>query len=290
MTSNHWTQDDLADLTGRTVVVTGASSGVGLITARELCRHGARVILAVRDVRKGRDVAKEFVGAYEVRELNLADLESVRNFAAQWRGDLDVLINNAGIMMAPAFRTIDDFELHLGTNHLGPFALTNLLLPHVTDRVVTVSSILHRRGRIHFEDLHFDVRPYDAMTAYQDSKLANLLFTLELQRRLTAQGSTVRALAAHPGIARTNLVAHVRGVNGLANRLSQRLFNTAEKGALPLLFAATQDIPGASYVGPHGIAHFRGYPVIHKSASRAMDTEMARRLWDVSAELTNTGR
>ena len=168
--------------------------------------------------------------------------------------------------------------------------MTNLLLPHVTDRVVTVSSILHRRGRIHLEDLHFDVRPYVAMTAYQDSKLANLLFTLELQRRLTAQGSAVRAVAAHPGIARTNLVAHVRGVNGLANTLSQRLCNTAEKGALPLLYAATQDIPGGSYVGPDGFAHVRGYPVIHETAKRAMDTEMARRLWEVSAELTDTGR
>jgi len=287
--SKKWTQKDLPDLSGRTVVVTGASSGIGLVCARELSAHGARVILAVRDVQKGRDVAKDFVGTYEVRELNLADLESIQNFADQWSGDLDVLINNAGIMMAPAFRTIDDFELHMGTNHLGPFALTNRLLPFITDRVVTVSSILHPRGRIHLDDLHFDSRPYNALTAYQDSKLANLLFTLELQRRLSEQGSGVRALAAHPGIARTNLVAHVRGVNGLVNSLSQRLCNDALKGALPLLFAATQDIPGGSYVGPDGIGHLRGYPVIHKTSKRAMDAEMARRLWDVSAELTNTG-
>lgn len=289
MASKKWTQKDLPDLSGRTVVVTGASSGIGLVCARELSAHGARVILAVRDVQKGRDVAKDFVGTYEVRELNLADLESIRNFADQWSGDLDVLINNAGIMMAPAFRTIDDFELHMGTNHLGPFALTNRLLPFIADRVVTVSSILHPRGRIHLDDLHFDSRPYNAMTAYQDSKLANLLFTLELQRRLSEQGSGVRALAAHPGIARTNLVAHVRGVNGLVNSLSQRLCNDALKGALPLLFAATQDIPGGSYVGPDGIGHLRGYPVTHKTSKRAMDAEMARRLWDVSAELTNTG-
>lgn len=289
MASKKWTQKDLPDLSGRTVVVTGASSGIGLVCARELSAHGARVILAVRDVQKGRDVAKDFVGTYEVRELNLADLESIQNFADQWSGDLDVLINNAGIMMAPAFRTIDDFELHMGTNHLGPFALTNRLLPFITDRVVTVSSILHPRGRIHLDDLHFDSRPYNALTAYQDSKLANLLFTLELQRRLSEQGSGVRALAAHPGIARTNLVAHVRGVNGLVNSLSQRLCNDALKGALPLLFAATQDIPGGSYVGPDGIGHLRGYPVIHKTSKRAMDAEMARRLWDVSAELTNTG-
>ena len=289
MASKKWTQKDLPDLSGRTVVVTGASSGIGLVSARELCAHGARVILAVRDVEKGRDVAQDFVGDSEVRELNLADLESIRAFAAGWSGDLDVLINNAGIMMAPAFRTIDDFELHMGTNHLGPFALTNLLLPFITDRVVTVSSILHRRGRIHLDDLHFDSRPYTAMTAYQDSKLANLLFTLELQRRLSEQGSAVRAVAAHPGIARTNLVAHVGGVNGLVNSLSQRLCNDAVKGALPTLYAATQDIPGGSYVGPDGIGHLRGYPVIHKTSKRAMDTDMARRLWAVSAELTNTG-
>jgi NAD(P)-dependent dehydrogenase (short-subunit alcohol dehydrogenase family) len=280
MVSKKWTQKDLPDLSGRSVVV----------TARELSARGARVILAVRDVERGRDAAKDFVGTYEVRELNLADLESVRAFADEWTGDLDVLINNAGIMMAPAFRTIDDFELHMGTNHLGPFALTNRLLPHITDRVVTVSSIVHRRGQIHFEDLHFDSRPYVAMTAYQDSKLANLLFTLELQRRLSEEGSALRAVAAHPGIARTNLVAHVRGINGFANTLSQRLCNDAVKGALPTLFAATQDIPGGSYVGPDGIGHLRGYPIIHKTSKRAKDFDVARRLWDVSAELTKTGK
>src|SRR5665213_3742990 len=204
MASKKWTQKDLPDLSGRTVVVTGASSGIGLVSARELCAHGARVILAVRNVEKGRDAAQDFEGTYEVRELNLADLESIRAFAAGWSGDLDILINNAGIMMAPAFRTIDDFELHMGTNHLGPFALTNRLLPFITDRVVTVSSILHPRGRIHLDDLHFDSRPYNAMTAYQDSKLANLLFTLELQRRLSEQGSGERAHAT-PLLAQSTL-------------------------------------------------------------------------------------
>lgn len=289
MASKKWVAADMPDLSGQTIVVTGASSGIGSEAARELCAHGSHVVLAVRDVEKGRLVAKDFVGSYEVRDLNLADLESVRTFAAEWTGDLDVLINNAGIMMAPAFRTIDDFELHFGTNHLGPFALTNLLLPHITGRVVTVSSIVHRRGRIHFEDLHFDNRLYNAMTAYQDSKLANLLFTLELQRRLGEQGSAVRAIAAHPGIARTNLVAHVKGVNGFVNSLAQRLFNDAHMGALPLLFAATEDIPGGCYVGPRGIGHLAGYPVVHATARRATDREAARRLWDVSAELTHTG-
>jgi NAD(P)-dependent dehydrogenase (short-subunit alcohol dehydrogenase family) len=285
-----WTAGDLPVLAGQTFVVTGASSGIGLVAARELCAHGARVILAVRDVDKGRSVAADFKGDYEVRALNLADLESVRSFANEWTGVLNVLINNAGIMMAPAFRTIDDFELHVGTNHLGPFALTNLLLPHITERVVTVSSILHRQGRIQLDDLHFDRRLYDPMMAYRDSKLANLLFTLELQRRLGASHSTVRAVGAHPGIARTNLVSHVKGVSGLANSLSQRLFNDAYKGALPLLFAATEDIPGGSYVGPDGLGHLRGYPVIHQMSPRARDTDLARRLWEESARLTNTGQ
>lgn len=290
MTSKRWTAFDMPDLSGSTVVVTGASSGIGLETARELSAHGARVILAVRDVDKGREVARDFKGTYEVRELNVADLDSVRAFADGWTGDLNVLINNAGIMMAPAFRTIDDFELHIGTNHLGPFALTNLLMPHITDRVVTVSSIVHRRGRIHFEDLHFDSRLYDSMTAYRDSKLANLLFTLELQRRLSEAGSPLRAMAAHPGIARTNLVGHVRGVDGLVARLTLQLFNSASKGALPTLYAATEDIPGGSYVGPHGIGHLRGYPVIHTTSRHAQDADVARRLWDVSAQLTQTGQ
>jgi NAD(P)-dependent dehydrogenase (short-subunit alcohol dehydrogenase family) len=285
-----WTASDIPDLDGRTFVVTGASSGIGLETARELLARRARVILAVRDVEKGRAATKDFFGSYEIRQLDLADLESVRGFAAEWSGELDVLINNAGIMMAPAFRTIDGFELHIGTNHLGPFALTNLLLPFITDRVVTVSSVVHSRGVIHLEDLHFDYRPYVAMTAYRDSKLANLLFTLELQRRLTESGSSVRAVAAHPGIARTNLVAHLRGVSGFVNSLVLRLFNDAAQGALPTLYAATQDIPGGTYVGPDGIGHYRGHPIVHKTAARAMDADMARRLWDVSAELTNTGR
>src|SRR5579863_233194 len=140
MASKRWTQVDIPDLSGRTVIVTGASSGIGLEAAREFSAHGARTIVAVRDVEKARAMTVDFSGAYEIRELNLADLESIRAFVGRWQGDLDILVNNAGIMMAPAFRTIDDFELHIGTNHLGPFALTNLLLGHITDRVVTVSS------------------------------------------------------------------------------------------------------------------------------------------------------
>lgn len=287
VSAKRWTAADLPNLSGQTVVVTGASNGLGVVDARELARVGARVILAVRDVSKGMAVADSIDGNTEVRELNLADLESVRAFAASWRGDLDILINNAGIMLAPAFRTPDDFELHIGTNHFGPFALTNLLLPHITKRVVTVSSILHRQGRIRFDDINFDHRPYVAMQAYRDSKLANLLFTFELQRRLTAVGSGVRAVAAHPGVARTNLVAHARGGLAVLSRLSQYLLNDDVRGALPTLYASTYDLPGGSYVGPDGLGHLRGYPQIQGTSSRAHDVATARELWELSASVTN---
>ena len=284
-----WTAENLPDLSGRTIVVTGASSGIGTTTSRDLAVAGAHVVLAVRDIEKGQRVAQNIKGNVEVRHLELADLESVRKFAAEWSGDLDVLINNAGIMMVPQFKTIDDFELHIGTNHLGPFALTNLLVPFITNRVVTVSSLLHRRGRIYLDDLSGEHRPYKALDAYRNSKLANLLFTLELQRRLIESGSAVRALAAHPGIARTNLMTHIGGPFGFVSRFSQRLFNDEAMGALPTLFAATQDIPGGSFVGPGGFAHLRGYPEVQRTSRRAQDASLARDLWTVSARLTQTG-
>jgi NAD(P)-dependent dehydrogenase (short-subunit alcohol dehydrogenase family) len=284
-----WTPKDLPDLSGRTIIVTGASSGIGLSSARELAQHGAKVILAVRDVEKGARVASQFSGETEVRRLDVADLESVRAFAGEWSGPVDTLINNAGIMLMPAFRTIDDFELHIGTNHMGPFALTNLLLPHITNRVVTVSSFLHFRGRIHFEDLNFDHRPYRAINAYEDSKLANMLFAFELQRRLDAVHSPVRSFAVHPGIARTNLISHVGGLNGNVSKLSQRLFNSEDQGAWPTLFATTQDIPGGSYVGPRSLFHLRGSPNIQRPSRRSRDLSVARQLWEVSARLTGTG-
>lgn len=289
MATRKWTSLDLPNLTERTVVVTGASSGIGATTASALAGAGAHVVLAVRDVEKGQMVAHDIKGSVEVRHLELADLESVRKFASDWSGDLDVLINNAGIMMVPQFRTIDDFELHIGTNHLGPFALTNLLLPFITDRVVTVSSLAHRRGHIYLDDLNGEHRPYNAMHAYQNSKLANILFTLELQRRLSESASAVRALAAHPGIARSNLMTHIDGVSGFVFKFSQRLFNDEVKGALPTLFAATQDILGGSFVGPNGFAHLRGYPELQRPCRRAQDASLARELWAVSARLTKTG-
>ena len=285
--TDKWTAADLPDLSGRSVVVTGASSGIGAATARELARAGAKVVLAVRDVAKGHRVAATMSGETEVRELKLDDLASVRAFGAAWSGDLDILINNAGIMMVPEGRTADGFERQIGTNHLGHFALTNLLLPHITDRVVTVSSHLHAGGRLDLDDLNWRTRPYSSSQAYSDSKLANMLFTLELQRRLNAAGSSVRALVVHPGMTSTNLFGHATGVQatliGLVGRL---VMQDAEHGARSTLFAATQDIPGGSFVWPGGFAHMRGYPKIATESRVAQDACVARNLWDLSARLT----
>ncbi|MGZ4623859.1 MAG: oxidoreductase [Blastococcus sp.] len=283
-----WTAADIPSQTGRTVVVTGANSGLGLATARELARVGARVVLAVRDLGRGEQAAATLDGDVSVRHLDLANLDSVRAFAGDWTGALDVLINNAGIMMVPAGLTADGFELQFGTNHLGHFALTNLLLPHVTDRVVTVSSSMHRSGRIDLDDLNWERRPYNATAAYGQSKLANLLFSLELQRRLAEAGSRVRSLAAHPGWAATNLQGRsgsrlMDGGMKLGNRL---LAQSDSMGALPTLAAATQDLPGGSYLGPSGFQELRGYPTLVGRTPEASDPELARKLWEASARLT----
>ena len=282
-----WTVADISPQAGRTVVVTGGNSGLGLETARALAAAGAHVVLAVRDVARGEQAATALPGDVEVRELDLADLASVRAFAAGWTGDLDVLVNNAGIMHVPAGRTADGFELQFGTNHLGHFALTCLLLPHVTDRVVTLSSMLHRTGTIELADLNWERRAYSPGGAYGQSKLANLLFTLELQRRLTAAGSRVRALAAHPGWAATNLqgrsgnpVRHA--LLALGNRV---VATSAAQGALPTLLAATADLPGGSFTGPDG-QFVRGAPTLAGRSPAASDPVLAGRLWTASAELT----
>ena len=291
MTSTGWTAADLPSQKGRIFIVTGANSGIGLPTARALAEAGAHVVLAVRDAAKGETVAASIAGDTEVRRLDLADLTSVRAFADGWQGDVDVLINNAGVMRTPERRTADGFELQIGTNHLGHFALTNLLLQHVTDRVVTVSSGAHRGGSISLDDLNWQRRRYQRWAAYQQSKLANLLFTLELQRRLTAAGSPIRALAAHPGYAATNLqFRSERGIEDRVMGVANRLFaQTDEAGARPTLFAASQDLPGASYVGPDGFAEQRGYPTLVGRTAAASDVEMAKQLWTLSEELTGVG-
>ncbi|AZS89043.1 oxidoreductase [Streptomyces griseoviridis] len=285
-----WNVTDIPDQSGRTAVVTGANSGLGIATVEALAGAGAHVVLAVRDPRRGEAAAARIPGSVEVRRLDLADLASVREFAAGWRGDLDLLINNAGVMNIPESATKDGFETQFGTNHLGHFALTNLLLPHLTERVVTVSSGAHRMPgtpRIHFDNLDL-TGEYAPMKAYSQSKLANLLFTLELQRRLTAAGSPVRATAAHPGWAATNLQSHDgSAVRRAFMRVGNRLVAQDNRaGALPTLYAAVADLPGASYVGPDGLGEMRGGPALVGRSAAASDPVAARHLWTVSEELT----
>jgi NAD(P)-dependent dehydrogenase (short-subunit alcohol dehydrogenase family) len=275
-------------MTGKTVIVTGANSGIGRVAAAVLADHGARVVLAVRNTQKGDAAASEMSGTTEVRRLDLADLASVREFAAGWDGPIDILINNAGIMIPPLSRTADGFEMQIGTNHLGHFALTNLLLPQVTGRVVSVASGAHRMGRIDFSDLNWERKSYRAWRAYGQSKLANLLFIAELQRRLIDAGSDVTANAAHPGYSATNLQSHSENrVMELLMVVGNRVIAQDDKGgALPTLYAAVSDIPGNSYAGPSGFMEGRGAPTLVGRSGAATDMDVARRLWEVSEQLT----
>ncbi len=281
----NWTAADLPSFTGRTVIVTGANSGLGAVTARELARTGAEVVMAVRNTAKGEAAARPIVGRLEVRPLDLQDLSSVRRFA-DGVDKVDVLINNAGIMAAPYALTVDGFESQIGTNHLGHFALTNLLLPKLTDRVVTVSSMAHWPGRIDLDDLSWENRRYSAWLAYSQSKLANLLFTSELQRRLGSAGSPLRALAAHPGYSHTNL----QGATGrklgdaLMSAATRVVATDADFGARQTLYAASQDLPGDTFVGPRFGYLGRTQPVGH--SRRARDAATAAALWDLSEQLT----
>lgn len=279
---------DVPAMTGRTIVVTGANSGIGRAAARVLAARGARVVLAVRDPAKGREAAAAMTGEVEVRRLDLADLGSVRAFADGFTDPIDVLVNNAGIMIPPRSRTADGFELQFGTNHLGHFALTNLLLPQIAERVVTVSSTGHRQGSIDFDDLNWQRRPYRAMAAYGQSKLANLLFTSELQRRLAASGSPVIATAAHPGIAATNLLRRERvgRMYPVLKVVAGLVLQSEDAGALPTLYAAVADVPGNSYAGPSRFREARGAPKLVGRSAEAQDDDVARRLWEVSEELT----
>jgi NAD(P)-dependent dehydrogenase (short-subunit alcohol dehydrogenase family) len=288
MTASRWTAADLPDLHGRTAIVTGANSGIGRVAAMDLARAGAAVTLAVRDTTKGDAAAGAMTGDITVRRLDLADLASVHAFAESTEGPVDLLVDNAGIMATPERRTADGLELQVGTNHLGHFALTNLLLPQITDRVVVVSSDLHRSGTIDLDDLNWKRRPYKPWAAYSQSKLANLLFVLELQRRLTEAGSAVRAVGAHPGYAATNLQGGTGNrLSNLVGAVGNRLIAQSDTmGALPTIFAATADIPGGTYIGPDGFRHLRGHPAVNVPAPQALDATIARRLWDLSEQLT----
>jgi NAD(P)-dependent dehydrogenase (short-subunit alcohol dehydrogenase family) len=282
-----WTAADLPSFTGRTVIITGSNSGLGAITARELARNGAKIVMAVRNTSKGEAAAREIPGQVEVRRLDLQDLSSVRQFA-DGIGTADILINNAGVMAVPYAETVDGFESQIGTNHLGHFALTNLLLPKLTDRVVAVSSMAHWPGRISLDDLNWKTRRYRPWLAYSQSKLANLLFTSELQRRLDAAGSPLRAVAAHPGYSHTNLQgATGRQLSDTLMSLATRVFATdADFGARQTLYAASQDVPGNTFVGPRFGQAGRTQPVGRSRA--AQDTATGTALWDLSEQLTGT--
>jgi NAD(P)-dependent dehydrogenase (short-subunit alcohol dehydrogenase family) len=273
----------LPDLTGRTVVVTGATSGIGLATARALGAANARVVLAVRNPDKGSAAAASIPGETIVRSLDLSDLRSVRRFADEWDEPIDVLVNNAGTSVPTLGRTADGFEMQFGTNHLGPFALTNLLLPQITGRVVALSSQAERMAKLDLDDLNWNRTPYKESRAYATSKLANLLFTAELQRRLTAAGSLVTTAAAHPGLVATNMTGQSTGLSRLMVRF---LAQSPEDGALPVLLAATGAVPGDSFTGPERFMHMRGGAELIGRSKQAADPVLAARLWDASETLT----
>ncbi len=281
-----WTASDLPSFSGRTVIVTGANSGLGEVTARELARVGAKVIVAVRNLDKGNAAAAGMTGDVEVRQLDLQDLASVRAFADGVE-QVDVLINNAGIMAVPYAKTVDGFESQIGTNHLGHFALTNLLLPKLSDRVVTVSSLLHLIGKISLKDLNWTARPYSAWLAYGQSKLANLLFSKELQRRLDAADSVLTAQTAHPGYSATNLQGHAAGkLSAAMMGLGNKVASDAAFGARQTLFAASQELPGDTFVGPRfGVAGPTG-PTARSPLANNATTAAA--LWELSEQLTGT--
>lgn len=295
MNAGHWTADRIDDLAGRVAIVTGANTGIGKETARVLAQKGARVVLACRSEERGKDALRDIregtlAGAVELELLDLSSLASVRDFAERIKGRyerIDLLINNAGVMMPPASKTAEGFELQFGTNHLGHFALTGLLMDLILatggSRVVTVSSEAHKWGEIAFDDLQWETRPYKKMAAYGQSKLANLIFAYELQRRLAAAGSGTRSLAAHPGWTGTDLQR-----NSSLFRFFNPMFAMKPwQGALPTLRAAADpDAAGGVFFGPHGFMGMRGYPVPGTSTAASHDEAVASRLWEVSVTLT----
>ncbi|HEX3823406.1 MAG TPA: oxidoreductase [Mycobacteriales bacterium] len=297
-----WTAKDIPDQSGRVAVVTGANSGLGYVTARELARHGARVALACRNEARGREAVARIIAAVpdaevELRSLDMASLASIRAFADGIQASypaIDLLFNNAGVMAIPRRATLDGFEMQLGTNHLGHFALTGLLLSLLVDRpgarVVTVSSNAHKPGKLDFDDLMHE-RSYRRWRTYSDSKLANLLFAFELQRRLSAIDSPLISVAAHPGTAATNLTnpgSQGNRIKQIVMSLGVRVIGQSEdQGALPQLYAATSpEVGGGEYFGPNGIAENRGYPKRVDSSSASKDSEAATRLWQLSEDLT----
>jgi len=295
MSKEKWDSGDIPDQKGRVAVVTGSSSGIGYEAARALAEKNAVVVIAVRNLKKGNDAADKIKAVHrnadiKIMELDLADLGSVRRFAEKFKGDysrLDLLINNAGVMMPPYSKTADGYELQFGTNHLGHFALTGLLLDLITktpgSRIVNISSGAHKFGDLNFSDLNWEIRPYKKAKAYGDSKIANIYFTYELQKKLRDAGSETLVTAAHPGWTATELQRHA----GLFRFLNNFLAQGIPMGALPTLYAAVgPDVMVGDYFGPSGLGEMRGYPRKVASNDLSHDKEIAARLWRVSEELT----
>lgn len=292
---NKWTKDDIGDQMDRIVVVTGANSGIGFEAAKALAEKNAQVILACRNEERAEDAVQRIRGSFpgagvSYMKLDLSDLSSVRDFSKRFSKDygrLDILINNAGVMAPPYSKTRDGFELQFGTNHLGHFALTSLLWEKISSsgasRVVNVSSSAHKLGKINFEDLGWERRRYSKWNAYGDSKIANLYFTFELDRRLRDRGSPVLSLAAHPGWTATGLQRHVGSF-----RILNKLFaQSPEMGALPTIRAAVDEAAkGGEFYGPSGVFEMRGYPVKVDSNNLSHNKDVAKNLWDVSEKLT----
>lgn len=290
MSSSRWTASDLPDQTGKLAVVTGANSGLGKVTATELARVGARVILACRNVEAGKAAAAEMPGNVEVRALDLADFDSVKAFADTVDEPLDLLINNAGVMATPQRKTAQGFELQFGTNHLGHYVLVGHLLDRLkgapAPRVVVLSSNAHKTGRINLDDLQSEQK-YGRWAAYGQSKLANLMYAYEFARRATAAGSPIVVTAAHPGYAATSLQNKTESWQDQLMQVGNALLaQSAEAGAWPTLYAATQDVPSGSYIGPLGFQQLRGYPGPVGSTKASRDEAVAAKLWDVTEQLT----
>jgi NAD(P)-dependent dehydrogenase (short-subunit alcohol dehydrogenase family) len=303
MIKSNWTTDNIPDLSGKVMIVTGGNSGLGYEAVKALAKKGAKVYMTSRSMEKGQNAQKQILddvpsATIELAQLNLADLSSVRKFANEFTGQedrLDVLLNNAGIMMTPYSLTADGFENQFGTNHLGHFALTGLLIRTISktpeSRIVNVSSIAHKGGTFDFDDLLYkNGETYDPSKAYRRSKIANLLFTYELQRRLTAAGSSTISVAAHPGVSMTNLANHL--TNNLLFKILTPivglLLHSPAKGALPEIRAAVDPlVQGGQYYGPDGFREIAGSPVLVESNKESHDEENAKKLWEVSEQLTD---
>jgi NAD(P)-dependent dehydrogenase (short-subunit alcohol dehydrogenase family) len=296
---NVWTDDDIPDLTGKVIIVTGANNGIGYEAAKEFARKGAQTILACRNMKKAQVAAGQIQSEIpdapvEIMPLDLSNLQSVHEFSEAFKAKydrLDALVNNAGIMMVPYGKTVDGFECQLGTNHLGHFALTGLLLDVILDtagaRVVNVSSLAHRGGEMDFDNLMFDGgQGYDRQAAYGRSKLANLLFTYELERKFEEYGVDAIAVAAHPGVSNTNLADHMPMIK-ILRPVAGRILQSAAMGALPIIRAAVDpQVAGGQYYGPDGKNERGGFPVVVNSSQPSHSQADAQKLWEMSEELT----